>query len=76
MDRGAWWATVHGIGKTGTPLSDEAQRVLSTYSLLSVLLLLFFNLCINLELEALLHPPIILSFLRFYFDMDYFKNLY
>ena len=22
MDRGAWWATVHGIAKSQTPLSD------------------------------------------------------
>ena len=23
MDRGAWWATVHGVAKSWTPLSDE-----------------------------------------------------
>ena len=22
MDRGAWWATVHGVAKSQTPLSD------------------------------------------------------
>ena len=22
MDRGAWWATVHGVAKSGTRLSD------------------------------------------------------
>ena len=22
MDRGAWWATVHGVAKSGTQLSD------------------------------------------------------
>ena len=24
-DRGAWWATVHGVPKSQTQLSDEAQ---------------------------------------------------
>ena len=24
MDRGAWWATVHGVSKSGTRLSDSA----------------------------------------------------
>ena len=23
MDRGAWWATVHGVGKSQTQMSDE-----------------------------------------------------
>ena len=26
MNRGAWWATVHGIEKSQTRLSDEAQH--------------------------------------------------
>ena len=26
MDRGAWWATVHGFAKNQTRLSDEAQH--------------------------------------------------
>ena len=25
MDRGAWWATVHGVTKSQTRLSDRAQ---------------------------------------------------
>ena len=25
MDRGAWWATVHGVEKSQTSLSDEAH---------------------------------------------------
>ena len=25
MDRGAWWATVHGVAKNWTQLSDEAH---------------------------------------------------
>ena len=27
MDRGAWWATVCGITKSQTRLSDEAQHI-------------------------------------------------
>ena len=26
MDRGAWWATVHGVAKSWTRLSDQAQQ--------------------------------------------------
>ena len=26
MDRGAWWATVHGVTKSRTRLSDSAQH--------------------------------------------------
>ena len=26
MDRGAWWATVHGVAKGQTQLSDQAQH--------------------------------------------------
>ena len=26
MDRGAWWATVHGVAKSQTQLSDEVQH--------------------------------------------------
>ena len=26
MDRGAWWATVHGVTKSQTQLSDKAQH--------------------------------------------------
>ena len=26
MDRGAWWATVHGVSKSWTQLSDYAQH--------------------------------------------------
>ena len=28
MDRGAWWAAVHGVAKSWTRLSDEAQHIL------------------------------------------------
>ena len=30
MDRGAWWATVHGVAESGTQLSDWAQYNAST----------------------------------------------
>ena len=26
MDRGAWWATVHGVTQSQTQLSDQAQH--------------------------------------------------
>ena len=26
MDRGAWWATVHGVAKSQTRVSDKAQH--------------------------------------------------
>ena len=26
MDRGAWWATVHGVAKSQTQLSDKVQH--------------------------------------------------
>ena len=35
MDRGAWWATVHGVTKSGTWLSDRAQG--EDYNLYSML---------------------------------------
>ena len=27
MDRGAWWATVHGIAKNWTPLNDSDTKL-------------------------------------------------
>ena len=35
MDRGGWWATVLGVAKGQTRLSDEAQYHTATYSLAS-----------------------------------------
>ena len=35
MDRGGWWATVLGVTKSQTRLSDEAQYRTATYSLAS-----------------------------------------
>ena len=31
MDRGAWWATVHGVTKSQTRLSDQAYMTLSNF---------------------------------------------
>ena len=31
MDRGAWWATVHGVAKSRTRLSTEAQVIIKNY---------------------------------------------
>ena len=33
MDRGAWWATVHGVAKSQTRLSDFTFTFTSLYSL-------------------------------------------
>ena len=33
MDRGAWWATVHGVGNSQTWLSDYAQHDIYVYLL-------------------------------------------
>ena len=27
MDRGAWWATVHGVSKSWTQLNDSSQHI-------------------------------------------------
>ena len=32
-DRGAWWATVHGVTKSWTQLNDKTQHSISVYSL-------------------------------------------
>ena len=31
MDRGAWWATVHGVAKSQSQLSDETQNSINTW---------------------------------------------
>ena len=41
MDRGAWWATVHGVAKSQTRLSDYVQQRLGTVLSLSHLILEF-----------------------------------
>ena len=32
MDRGAWWATVHGVGKSQTRLSGSAHMGMCTHT--------------------------------------------
>ena len=27
MDRGAWWATVHGVAKSWTPLTEHTHKL-------------------------------------------------
>ena len=39
MDRGTWWATVHGVAKSRTRLSDFTSLVLVTISALSFFIL-------------------------------------
>ena len=36
MDRGAWWATVHGVAKSRTRLSDFTNTLSTHYLKLSV----------------------------------------
>ena len=36
MDRGAWWATVHGVAKSQTQLSDEVQHSMNRLSFLQL----------------------------------------
>ena len=33
MDRGVWWATVHGVTKSQTQLNDKAHKPLSILSI-------------------------------------------
>ena len=40
MDRGAWWATVHGVAKSRTLLSDLAHKNAKTAALTGTLLYL------------------------------------
>ena len=42
MNRGAWWAIVHGVEKSGIGLSDEAQHSMSLYNL-SIIFFFFFK---------------------------------
>ena len=49
MDGGAWWATVHGVTKSQTRLSDFTMKELLTYAkwpqigALSILILSFIS---------------------------------
>ena len=38
MDRGAWWATVHGVAKSRTQLSDSAQHTQHLAAVMKLLL--------------------------------------
>ena len=50
MDRGAWWATVHGVAKSQTRLSDSWS--LFTFGQLS---------CFDTPISPTLHPAVSLS---------------
>ena len=52
MDRGAWWATVHGGHKSWTRLSDTRQNLVDTTELLCPLQATFPE-SPNVHLEAL-----------------------
>ena len=53
MDRRAWWATVHGVAKSRTRLSDEAHSTVSIRWLYPVLSIMFVSIAI-LTLSSLL----------------------
>ena len=37
MDKGAWWATVHGVAKSRTRLSDLKQQLYTQGTLLKIM---------------------------------------
>ena len=45
MDRGAWWAIVHGVAKSRTQLSNQHTQNLVLQDLLEVFFFFFFLLC-------------------------------
>ena len=58
MDRGAWRATVHGVAKSQTRLSDYVQQRLGTVLSLSHLILEFIGSCFMSF--PVLHSPTLL----------------
>ena len=48
MDRGAWWATVHGITKSGTGLSDftHTHTHTHTYMYIYTFFFIFFSIMV------------------------------
>ena len=51
MDKGAWWATVHGITKSRTQLSDEVQCG-TCMCTMSILLNLFLQAVLPLQYKV------------------------
>ena len=47
MDRGAWWATVHGVAKSQTRLTGEEQQPQGLPNLYQILLLRFSEILIE-----------------------------
>ena len=58
MDRGAWWATVHGVAKSGTQLSDFKRQKTGTHlhRLFYWLQLMWPHIIFQLELEVSICP--------------------
>ena len=42
MDGGAWWATVHGVSKSRTQLSNFTKRIKISISLFHMIIILIF----------------------------------
>ena len=53
MNRGAWWAIVHGVEKGGIGLSDEAQHSMSLYNLSII-----FKICVDGNYKKILVPSV------------------
>ena len=54
MDRGAWWATVHGVAKSRTRLTGEEQQPQGLPNLYQILLLWFSGILIERLASAVL----------------------
>ena len=50
MDRGVWWATVQGVTKSRTRLSDEAHHI--QYSIMSIYRSFFIRLSVDRHLDC------------------------
>ena len=52
MDRGAWWATVHGVTRVGHDLTTKGEEILIVYILLIYTHFFFFLKRIQSEKES------------------------
>ena len=67
MDRGAWWATVHGVAKSRTRLSTNV--ILGTLLKSSFFVSYLFHILFSVFLTSIL-------FCIMYRNMEYFKNFH
>ena len=58
MDRGAWWAAVHGIVRVGRDLVTKQQYLLHSFSILLIIYLFLYlekRVAYNKEQQFLFH---------------------